>query len=247
MTGTPPALILLPGLDGTGKLYVEFLAKLGPRFEARLIAYPKTTPLGYDELELLVLAALPRDRAYVLCGESFSGPLAIRIAASKPPLLAGLILCATFARNPFPKLGWARPLAPYLPLKVLPRWIRAPLMWGSLSPARAPAGLERAVAGVSAAVLRRRIAELLEVDESAALGRIAARTLVLRAARDRVISRAATRLMHEGLPNTDSVDIDGPHLLLQTRPAECAAAVGEFLQSLAAEATADSVVAVVDQ
>jgi len=229
---TPPALILLPGLDGTGKLYVDFLAELGPRFETRVIAYPKTTPLGYDELEHLVRAALPRDRAYVLCGESFSGPLAIRIAAGGPPSLAGLILCATFSRNPFPRLGWARPLAPYLPLKALPRWIRAPLMWGSFSPMRAPSGLERAVADVSATVLRRRIAELLEVDESAALRRVASRTLVLRALRDRVISRATTRHMLDALPYADVADIDGPHLLLQTRPAECAAAVSGFLRSL---------------
>ena len=51
--------------------------------------------------------------------------------------------------------------------------------------------------------------------------------------RDRVISRAATRRILPMLPEARLVEIDGPHLLLQTRPAECAAAVQEFMQAIA--------------
>lgn len=195
----PPDLVLLPGLDGTGKLCAEFVRELGARIVCHIVGYPKDRPLGYEELEKRVLAALPEDRPYVLLGESFSGPIAIRIAANPPQGLVGLILCATFAKNPFPRLGWARPLAAFFPLKALPRWVRAPLMWGSFSARRAPAGLERAIAGVSAAVIRHRIAALLSVDESGSLGRIPLPALVLKARRDRVISAAATELLLERL------------------------------------------------
>src|ERR1700728_5055609 len=163
-----PTLVLLPGLDGTGKLFSEFVKSLGSSVDSRIVAYPKDRALGYGELEALVLGALPRDRRFILLGESFSGPLAIRIAARSPAGLVALVLCATFAKNPFPWLGWARPLAAYLPLKSLPRWVRAPLMWGSADPQRAPAQMERAMAGVSPTVIRRRIAALLAADESAA-------------------------------------------------------------------------------
>jgi pimeloyl-[acyl-carrier protein] methyl ester esterase len=78
-------------------------------------------------------------------------------------------------------------------------------------------------------VIRHRIAALLAVDESAALGAIRLPTLVLRARRDRVISRAATRWILKILPGARLVEIDGPHLLLQTLPAECAAIVLEFM------------------
>ena len=118
---TFPTLVLLPGLDGTGKLFSEFVKSLGSSVDSRIVAYPKDLALGYDELETLVLAALPRDRRFILLGESFSGPIAIRIAARSPAGLVALILCGTFAKNPFPWLGWARPLAAYLPLKSLPR------------------------------------------------------------------------------------------------------------------------------
>jgi len=225
-----PKLVLLPGLDGTGKLFVEFLKALDLGSSAQVVSYPPDIPLGYDELEPLVRAALPTRGRFVILGESFSGPLAIRIAAHPPPALVGLILCVTFASNPYPHLAWARGLAALLPLKSLPRWLRAPLMWGSASPSKAPRQSERAMAGVDAAVIRRRIAALLSVDETAALATISVPTLVLCATGDRVISKAASmRLMH-GIRHAQRLDIDGPHLLLKTRPKECAAAVLNFIR-----------------
>jgi pimeloyl-ACP methyl ester carboxylesterase len=226
-----PVLVLLPGLDGTGKLFAEFLRVLDLNISTLVVAYPKDIPMNYDQLETLVTAALPTDRPFVLLGESFSGPLAIRIAARRPASLVGLILCVTFASNPYSWVGaWARPLAKFLPLKSLPRWVRAPLMWGSASPNRAPRQSERAMAGVSAAVVRHRIAALLEVDETAALAHISAPTLVLCAMRDRVVSKAATLTILRGIAHAQRVDIDGPHLLLQTRPQECAAVVLSFMR-----------------
>jgi pimeloyl-ACP methyl ester carboxylesterase len=191
--------------------------------------------MGYAELDALVMGVLdnlPRDQPYVLLGESFSGPLALRIAARAPAGLVGLILCASFAKNPFAWLGWTRPLAAYLPVKSLPRWVRAPLMWGSLSPDRAPSQMERAMSGVSAAVIRQRIAALLAVDETSALELIRMPTLVLRATGDRVIPKAATRRIRNSLPQAQFLEINAPHLLLQTRPEECAAAVLRFLHDL---------------
>jgi pimeloyl-ACP methyl ester carboxylesterase len=226
-----PVLVLLPGLDGTGKLFAEFLKVVDLNISTLVVAYPKDISMNYDQLETLVTAALPTDRPFVLLGESFSGPLAIRIAARRHDFLVGLVLCVTFASNPYPWAGtWARPLAKYLPLKSLPRWVRAPLMWGSGSPNRAPRQSERAMAGVSAAVVRHRIAALLAVDETAALAHISAPTLVLCATRDRVVSKAATSTILRGIAHAQRVDIDGPHLLLQTRPQECATAVLSFMR-----------------
>jgi len=88
------------------------------------------------------------------------------------------------------------------------------------------------MAGVDAAVIRRRIAALLSVDETAALANIAVPTLVLCATHDRVVSKAATmRIMH-GIGHAQRVDVDGPHLLLKTRPQECAAAVLNFIREV---------------
>ena len=84
------------------------------------------------------------------------------------------------------------------------------------------------MASVSPAVIRRRIAALLAADESARLRDVAIPTLVLRATKDRVVSAAATMRIMRGIKHAERIDIDGPHLLLQTRPVECAAAVQSF-------------------
>src|ERR1700676_1850144 len=201
-----------------------------PRIGTILVSCPNEVPRSHDELETLVAAGRPADRPFFLLGESFSGPLAIRIAARQPAWLAGLILCVTFASNPYPWAGaGAGPLAAYLPLKSLPRWIRAPLMWGSASPNRAPRQSERAMAQVSAAVIRHRIASLLAVDEISSPPKISVPALVLCATRDRVVSEAATRRIMRGITHAQRVDIEGPHLLLQTCAAQCAAAVLSFM------------------
>jgi pimeloyl-[acyl-carrier protein] methyl ester esterase len=222
----------MPGLDGTGILFADFVKAIEADVECQVIAYPTDAPLGYQELESLVMRSLPKERRFVLLGESFSGPLALRIAARDPAGLVGLILCVTFARNPYPYLGWARPLAAYLPVKSLPRWLRAPLMWGSGSPRKASPQTERAMSGVAVAVIRRRIAELLAADERATLRRIRMPTLVLRAIQDRVISKRATLELSDGIAGAHLAEVNGPHLLLKTRPVECATLVSTFLESI---------------
>jgi pimeloyl-ACP methyl ester carboxylesterase len=220
----------LPGLDGTDKRYTEFIRSLSCAAQVEVIAYPCDEPLGYDQLEALVRASLPAGQRYFLLGESFSGPLAIRIAANPPCGLAGVILCGTFAKNPLPWLRWARPLAVRAPIKSLPRWLRAVLLWGSVQPRRAPAHADRAIAGVAAAVVRHRIGEILDVDETRRLGCIDLPMLILRARGDFIVSRAATQWMLKTARGAELAEIDGPHLLLQARPADCAAAVLQFLQ-----------------
>jgi pimeloyl-ACP methyl ester carboxylesterase len=96
------ALVLLPGLDGTGTLFQPLLAHLSANLHPIVVAYPTDVPLGYDELLPLVVKALPASAPFVLLGESFSGPLALTVAALSPSRLQGVILCASFIRNPLP-------------------------------------------------------------------------------------------------------------------------------------------------
>lgn len=222
-------LIILPGLDGTGVRITPFLREMERVVPVRLLKYPPDRPLGYAELESLVRQGLPRDERYVLLAESFSGPIAIRVAASPPPGLAALILCGTFAKNPFPWLRPVRGLAVRVPFKSLPRWLRAPLLWGSGDPRRAPPAAQRASAGVAPAVIRRRLHEVLTVDVTTLLAAIELPVLILRPTRDRIVPRAAARLLAQA-PHAEVADIEGPHLLLQSRPVESAAAVLRFLR-----------------
>src|SRR5207249_6130409 len=77
-------IILLPGMDGSGSLFEDFIASLPPDVEAMVVKYPPDRALDYAELEALARAALPIQGSFLLVGESFSGPVAVALAASSP-------------------------------------------------------------------------------------------------------------------------------------------------------------------
>ena len=190
-----PLLILLPGLDGTGKRFADFIRVLMPGIDTQIVSYPTDLPLGYAELERRVCDELPGDRSFVLLGESFSGPIAIRIAVAPPPGLKGVIL-----------------------------------LWGTPQRARAPANSERAVAAVADPVVRRRVAELLACNVSADVKRIELPMMILHGRADRLVSLRAARRIQANARAAELVEIDGPHLLLQSRATECAGPVSEFVR-----------------
>ena len=227
---TRPTLIMLPGLDGSGRLFAPLMAALGSGIEARAIGYPSDRALGYAELVDLVRPQLPADRPYVLLGESFSGPVAIRLAAEHPRGLAGLVLCCTFVRNPCPWLGWlARPLLRFVPLALLPVAPACLALAGRDSNAHWRAELKASLGTQSSAVLRARIRALLNVDVRKEAAAVDVPVLAMRATRDLVVRAAASRALLQSLPRATPVELDGPHLLLQVASRAAAAELVRFL------------------
>lgn len=93
-------LLLLSGMDGTGRLFGPLLRALPSSLSPVVGAYPADRPYGYAELLPLVEAAAPAGAEYVVVGESFSGLLALMLAAQRPPGLRGIVLCESFVRSP---------------------------------------------------------------------------------------------------------------------------------------------------
>jgi pimeloyl-[acyl-carrier protein] methyl ester esterase len=228
--GAPPTLVLLPGLDGTGTLFAPFLAAWGPDLPTQVIRYPTEGPQDVATLAAYVAARLPTG-PHVLLGESFSGPIALTLAATNPTGLRGLILCATFVSNPRPGLAWARGLIPHLPMGpgVMP--LLAPLTLGCRGRELAQS-LRVALGSTPPSILRARLTQVVTLDASAACARVTVPILDLRASWDRLVPEAAARKVARLLPALDSITFPAPHLLLQTRPQETAAAVATFLRRL---------------
>ena len=231
---TAPTLVLLPGLDGTGDFFQPLLESLGDSVRSRVVRYPVDSAFDYATCEALVRAALPTDGPYVLLGESFSGPIAISLAAEAPQGLAGIILCATFASNPRPRLAFIRPLLPYIPYHgtksslplsrflVLGRWI---------TPAIRELHL-KILSEVPPATMRARIEAVADCDVREALGRVRVPILCLVPKHDRLIPRSAARVIQQRAPAARVVEVDAPHCLLQCVPGMAAEQIRGFLQGL---------------
>ncbi len=226
-------LVLLPGMDGTGRLLERFVAALRPGFQATVVSYPPDQALDYSALEALARSRLPADRPFVVLGESFSGPIALSIAASTPSGLCGVVLCCSFARNPRPGLDPLRTLARVLPIRVIPAACVARALLGRFSTPPLRRVLVEAMGQVAPSVLRARIHAVLGANVSSLLPRVRVPVLYLRASEDRVGPRAASRLILQLLPATKIIDVEAPHCLLQAAPAEAARHIAGFVRELA--------------
>jgi pimeloyl-ACP methyl ester carboxylesterase len=86
-------LVLLPGMDGTARLFEPFVRALPAGWSAAPVRYPPDRPLGYHAL--LDQVPVPAGD-FVLVAESFGGPLALKVAAKNPTGLKAVVLVATF-------------------------------------------------------------------------------------------------------------------------------------------------------
>lgn len=224
-------LVLLPGMDGSGTLFAAFTAALGTEITPTVISYPADRSLGYAGLIDFVRARLPSDAPFFLLGESFSSPIAIALAAERPPMLAGLILSCGFARNPVPPMRALRHLVRLAPLYSRFSGIASPLLLGWQASGNLRRGLRDALDMASAPVLRMRMREVLDVDYSELARTIDVPVMYLQADRDRVVFASSARHLRSLLPAVEVVRLRGPHLLLQTVPLQAAAAVTAFIEA----------------
>jgi pimeloyl-ACP methyl ester carboxylesterase len=226
-----PTLVLLPGMDGTGELFQPLLEALGPSQVTAVVAYPATEKLTYPELESLVRAQLPQG-PFVLLGESFSGPIAISIAASNPQGLRGVVLSCSFASSPRPLAARAASLLS-LPLPLPPVAALAMALLGRFSSHRLRALLKHALKDVDPGVLRHRLAEALGVNVGPKLAHVKVPLLYLQASSDWLVPASAWAEVASALPEARVKVVSGPHLLLQSSPVESARAIEDFLGSVA--------------
>ena len=230
----PKHLVLLPGLDGTGELFTAFVAALGERWSATVVAYPADKFLPYADLRSFVTAAVPASERFVLIAESFSTPLAVLFAANAPTNLAALVVCAGFVRSP--ALGWSKPLEvianPWLFRLKPPRVVLDYFLLGQNAPPDLRQKLSCALHRVNPQVLSNRVREVLNCDVRDDLRRTLVSLLYLEASDDRLLPSTCKEDFSRSRSNVLFRSIPGPHLLLQREPQKTADVVTDFICSL---------------
>jgi pimeloyl-[acyl-carrier protein] methyl ester esterase len=219
-------LVLLPGMHGTAHLFEPLIRALPENLEPEVVTYPTDEPLGYGEL--LARIQWPTE-PFVLLAESFSGPLAIRLAAQRPPHLKALILVATFAHTPrvIPRFLTANPALTQIPI---PNAVIRFALLGKLGSNRQLDELKKALRSVKPAVLSKRLREISCCDVRAHVSQISVPTLYIQATGDRLINANSALEMKTLKPEMQMIRIEGPHLILQTQPELASLAVNEFVQ-----------------
>lgn len=117
-----PLFIFLPAMDGTGQLFRSQIPKLCPNYDILCLSIPKDDRSVWEELveNTINLIKIEREknqeRPIYLCGESFGGCLAMKVALTAPHLFTKLILVnpASSIRHT-PWLTWGSFLTQLLP------------------------------------------------------------------------------------------------------------------------------------
>ena len=93
-----PLFIYLPGMDGTGELLQTQIPELAKSLDVRCLAIPRNYLTTWDVLAKNVLDLIHAElekscqRTIYLCGESFGGCLAMKVATQSPQLFKRIIL-----------------------------------------------------------------------------------------------------------------------------------------------------------
>ena len=215
-------------MDGNADLLMPLIEALP---EEPRKSVPHFDLVTYDQL-LGILEFIVPERPYLLVAESYSTPLAIRFAASRPPHLQGLILCAGFASSPL--CGWRRKAALVASrfLLRLPssRWVLERFLIGEGADPVLMKNLQASIAAVKPEVLAVRLREVLNCDVRGDLAKIAVPTLYIQAQGDRLVGPGSLSEILALKPDIEVEQISGPHLLFQREPIKAAAAIERFIQ-----------------
>jgi len=223
-----PTVVLLPGLDGTGRLFGWLIRELEAYAQVRVISYPSERFLGYPELADRVRGQAPAG-PYAIVAESFSGPVAVTVGATKPVGLRGIILSASFVVPPAPRLLRLVPFEVFIRLGI-PRTLLRYFLLDSRSALEVGPEVALAVASLRPSVLGARVREVLSSNAGDSLRSCAVPVVFLAAGADRLLGSRGLRAARRVHPGVEGITIEGPHLLLQARPVESAAVIRSFLQ-----------------
>jgi pimeloyl-ACP methyl ester carboxylesterase len=231
---SPMTLVLLPGLDGTGDLFANFVSALPPNLEARIVRYPTHLLLSYSELFSFVSDAIPRTLPFVLLAESFSTPLAVMLAATDPSGLRGLIICAGFIKSPVPDWllhmkGFVQPALFRVPP---PRFALEHFLIGACAPRELRDQLRRTLRSVSPEVVASRVRAVMECDAREEFVHVRVPTLYLQAEQDRLVKNSSFEEIQRLKPDTALASIPAPHFVLQREPRKAADLIAHFVEGL---------------
>jgi pimeloyl-[acyl-carrier protein] methyl ester esterase len=225
----------LPGLEGTGTLFANLISELPPSLTTIVGKYPAQQFFSYDELIPYVQSLVSSGSRFVLVAESFSTPLAVKYAATRPPNLSGVVLCAGFITNPAGNWTWlARLLVRRWVLSISPpSWFLKHFVIGNNPPSDLEADFRQALAVPGAEVLVKRLRAVLNCDERQALARTEIPLMYIQAENDRLVAQGNFREVQRIRTDAELVSIPAaPHLVLQREPRKCAEVIVQFIAKL---------------
>jgi pimeloyl-ACP methyl ester carboxylesterase len=188
--------------------------------------------LGYAGYAELVRHEIGDRPVYVL-GESFSGPIAVLIATQLREQVLGIVLAATFVKNPWPQ--WLIRRSARVDPRATPRNIRDAILMGPYGDQELQSKVDDIVRTLSRPVRAARLRAVAEVDVRMDFLRLECPILALHGRADWLVRKSAMQKVIGEKGRARMIVFQAAHMLLQTRAAEAATEIIEFTRSSAEE------------
>jgi len=225
-------LVLLPGLNGTTRLFDRLVECAQDEFNVLTIAYPTQEKRTYTELTIDVLAQLEGINGnYIILGESFSGPLALFLSERKPRGLLGLVLVATFIKAPNLRLGRFLPWTIGFSLAKPLYSIR--LSMSKKENQSLISAISTELQSVSPRVLSHRIEQVFSVNATESLRNCDVPVVYFRGTKDYVVPKKNLSDILSIKPEVKVVEFNAQHFLLQSNPVQAYKEIKSFAEECA--------------
>jgi pimeloyl-ACP methyl ester carboxylesterase len=233
-------VIFLPGMDGTGDLLVP-LAQACASLNPEIIAYPKNVSLGYAQLTELVGSKLGPSN--VIVAESFSGPILSRLITDFPQQIDRAIFIASFLGQAIGQdvqvprstrrtgaakgvLRFFSPMSRFVTAMPLPRWVIRNFLADRHTPEEMIQRIHENILSVAPGVMAHRMAASL--SEPMPRYQSSIPCMYVRPQHDRLIHRRHLAHFAKCFEDFHVCELEGPHLIAQSRPKEVAKLVCDF-------------------
>ena len=216
IAGAGPPLVMVPGMDATGRLFYRQALLLARSYRVATYATrdsARTMAELLDDLDAVLDVVAPGGGPVTVFGESFGGAIALSYAIDRPARVAELVLLNTFPHfGPQQRLRLATlalRATPWNPMPLIRRWTARRLKASRTGHEDVCRFIEVS-ADTTLVGYRNRLRMLRSFDVRDRLHEIRAPTLLIAAAEDRLVpSVEQARLMAARIPDATLCVLEG--------------------------------------
>ncbi len=220
-------LVLLPGLDGTGILFKDFIGHLS-NSDVLVIPLPQIIHKDYGSIVESIKSKLPQDD-FILLAESFSGGLVPFILAKYSENIKGIIFVASFLSPPHSLLLRLSSYIPFTFCRKLPlaQYFEQLILYDKLEEGTLKEVVIKTIKSIPTAILKNRLSIIHKMEFPSFSNSIPVCYIAGRY--DRLINRSKSREIKNIFSNMELSIMEAPHLVLQCKPRESAKTVNLFI------------------
>ncbi|MET1257065.1 alpha/beta fold hydrolase [Aliikangiella maris] len=220
-------ILLLPGLDGTGKLFKHLNTYLKLPVQSEVIVLNDIVGRTHIEQARSIAHLIGRSRV-ILIAESYSGRIAYELCRILNQQISYIIFIASFVSNPCRITELIKNLPEiFFDIKYIPEILINYFCFSGYGKTKLYLALRETMALVSKKIIKQRIHLIakLQIPEQ----HYAINACYLRPSHDRLVSTRALKIIRECFPNLTVKTISGGHFIAQIEPKKCATIINKII------------------